>query len=317
MTRIEPYLPPQDEPSASARRVDAANQRDNWLRQMELAQMGQMGAAPAPAAPAQRPAMTPLAQAPMRAALHPAGHQDTAGTSDAPRDADAEAAPDAGVDHDEKPVQADDAARMTDDDGATAGVAANAAAAAAALAATQPTPIGAGPGYAAEPAGGIAGAAAGPALPMAQDALRGAADGVLPPAAQPQAVGLAAALRAAQATPAESAASAEALDPPAPGADGASEAPDWQKRMMHLTGDGDDVQLWIRDGELSPAQSQQLVARLAADVAAMGLRLKEATVNGKPALRAAVRHAGAIETDADEADGAAIPEPITHPTTER
>jgi hypothetical protein len=152
---------------------------------------------------------------------------------------------------------------------------------------------------------------------MAQGALRGAADGVLPPAAQPQAMGLAAALRAAQATPAESAASAEAVEPPAPGADGASEAPDWQKRMMHLTGDGDDVQLWIRDGELSPAQSQQLVARLAADVAAMGLRLKEATVNGKPALRAAVRHADAIETDADEADGAAIPEPITHPTTER
>jgi hypothetical protein len=84
------------------------------------------------------------------------------------------------------------------------------------------------------------------------------------------------------------------------------EAPDWQKRVMHLTGDGDDVQLWIRDGELSPAQTQQLVARLAGDVAAMGLRLKEATVNGKPTLRA----------PAAEESEAFVP-PITHPTTER
>jgi hypothetical protein len=86
------------------------------------------------------------------------------------------------------------------------------------------------------------------------------------------------------------------------------DAPAWQKRVMHLTGDGDDVKLWIRDGELSPAQTQQLVARLAGDVAAMGLRLKEATVNGKPALRAP-RH--------DDAPAEAFVPPITHPTTER
>jgi hypothetical protein len=300
VTRIEPFLPPQDEQSASARRVDAANQRDNWLRQMELAQMGQMGATPGPTAPAPRPAMTSLAQAPMHAAQHPAAREDSAGASDAPDDAGAEAAHDDGAASAEPRTQAGDDARMTEDDGADA---ASIAAAATALAAAQPAAV-----AAAEPANVPAGAAGGIALAMAPGALRGVADGSMPLAAQPQAVGLAAALRAPQAMPAESNAAAETAEAPSSGADAAGEAPDWQKRMMHLTGDGDDVQLWIRDGELSPAQSQQLVARLAADVAAMGLRLKEATVNGKPALRAAVR---------DVDDSADSPLPITHPTTER
>jgi hypothetical protein len=304
VTRIEPFLPPQDEQSASARRVDAANQRDNWLRQMELAQMGQMGATPGPAAPAPRPAMTSLAQAPMHAALHPAARENSAGASGAPDDAGAEAAHDDGAASAEPRTQAGDDARMTEDDGADAA----SIAAAAALAAAQPSAVAAAPGAAAEPANVPAGAAGGIALAMAPGALRGVADGSLPPAAPPQPVGLAAALRAPQAMPAESNATAETAEAPSSEADAAGEAPDWQKRMMHLTGDGDDVQLWIRDGELSPAQSQQLVARLAADVAAMGLRLKEATVNGKPALRAAVR---------DVDDHADLPLPITHPTTER
>ena len=310
MTTIAPFLPPQDELSASARRVDAANQRDNWLRQMELAQMGQMGATPGPAAPPPRAAMTSLAQAPMHAALHPAAREDSAGASDAPDEPNAEAAHDGGAAHAGQGRQAHDHARMTEDDGAEA--ASTAAAAVALTAATppaQPLAVGAAPGAAAEPAGLPAG---GLAPAMAPGAVQGGADASLPLAAAPQATGLAvsltAALRAPQATPAESNAAAEAPEAPSSGADAAGEAPDWQKRMMHLTGDGDDIQLWIRDGELSPAQSQQLVARLAADVAAMGLRLKEATVNGKPALRAAVR-------DADDSADTLLP--ITHPTTER
>lgn len=62
--------------------------------------------------------------------------------------------------------------------------------------------------------------------------------------------------------------------------------PLWQKRMMHLTGKDQDIRLWIRDNELSQTQSSNLVYRLANDMASMGLRLKSATVNGKPALRA-------------------------------
>jgi hypothetical protein len=131
------------------------------------------------------------------------------------------------------------------------------------------------------------------------DALQAA---TLAPVVAPAALAAAAPLRTSP--PAAAAAEAPAPDT----APDTAEAPAWQKRVMHLTGDGDDVKLWIRDGELSPAQTQQLVARLAGDVAAMGLRLKEATVNGKPALRAP-RH--------DDGPAEAFVPPITHPTTER
>jgi hypothetical protein len=135
-----------------------------------------------------------------------------------------------------------------------------------------------------------------------------------PPAAPPVAIaplpGATAPLRAnwpaAPATDAEPEAAAPHALPEA------GTVPEWQKRVMHLTGDGDDVRLWIRDGELSPAQTQQLVARLAGDVAAMGLRLTQATVNGKPTLRAP----RADRTPSAPAAEASV-QPITHPTTER
>ncbi len=59
----------------------------------------------------------------------------------------------------------------------------------------------------------------------------------------------------------------------------------WQKRLMHLTGEGDDIKLWIRDNKLSLVQSQNLVYRLASDIASMGMRLTDATINGKRAFR--------------------------------
>ena len=54
---------------------------------------------------------------------------------------------------------------------------------------------------------------------------------------------------------------------------------------MHVTGEGEDVKLWIRDSKLNAAQTQNLVYRLAGDIAGMGMRLKDATVNGKLAFR--------------------------------
>lgn len=58
----------------------------------------------------------------------------------------------------------------------------------------------------------------------------------------------------------------------------------WQKRLMHLTGEGDDLKLWIRDSKLTEIQSQSLINRLASDIAGMGMRLMDATVNGKSAF---------------------------------
>lgn len=65
-----------------------------------------------------------------------------------------------------------------------------------------------------------------------------------------------------------------------------TEKPEFQKRLMHLTSDGSDVSLWIRDSELSQQQSQNLVYRLAGDFANAGMRLRGITVNGKPAWQA-------------------------------
>jgi len=132
-------------------------------------------------------------------------------------------------------------------------------------------------------------------------------------AAQPATLPLAAVVQAASLPAAPAAVSAaDATEAPPHAAEPESGAmPDWKKRFMHFTGEGDAVHLWIRDGELSPAQSQQLVARMAADAAAMGMRLKEATVNGKPVLRQAAREAAATGRTF------AATQPIIHPTTEK
>jgi len=78
----------------------------------------------------------------------------------------------------------------------------------------------------------------------------------------------------------------EAKQDQAPSADAPlEEKPIWQKRLMHMTGEGEDVKLWIRDHQLDTAQSRNLVYRLAGDIAGMGMRLKDATINGKLAFR--------------------------------
>jgi hypothetical protein len=297
MTTIAAYAAGQDDLSPGTRRVDAANQRDAWLRQMELAQLAGMGgtpvhAAPTAAQPGRAAGSSALAPSAAQVAHRPAARDATVDVGAGP---DAAPAASAGRPDDAGPGSRA-AGRPADDD--TAAITDPLAAAAPAhppqadvvraddtiadLAALPPALTN--PAQAAVTAGA--------------DALRAAAPAVTP--AVTPAVAAVAPLRASlPAAPAAKAPSPH--DAPETG-----EAPDWQKRVMHLTGDGDDVQLWIRDGELSPAQTQQLVARLAGDVAAMGLRLKEATVNGKPALRAPA----AAESDAF------VP-PITHPTTER
>jgi hypothetical protein len=65
------------------------------------------------------------------------------------------------------------------------------------------------------------------------------------------------------------------------------EKPTWQKSLIHVTSEGQDASVWIRDSELGTAQSQTLVSRLSSDFASMGMRLKGATVNGKPVYRSA------------------------------
>jgi hypothetical protein len=60
---------------------------------------------------------------------------------------------------------------------------------------------------------------------------------------------------------------------------------EWQKRLLHVTQDGRDVSVSIRDQTLSPNQSSHIVYRLVADVASTGLRLRNAIVNGRQVMR--------------------------------
>ena len=78
---------------------------------------------------------------------------------------------------------------------------------------------------------------------------------------------------------------------------------DWQKRLMHVSQNGQDVSLSIRDTSLQPAQSAQIVYRMAADVAQSGLRLRNATVNGKQILKQTGGDSS-IEVDAPADDAA-------------
>ncbi|WP_332879672.1 hypothetical protein [Massilia sp. S19_KUP03_FR1] len=258
MTTIESAAPGPDAFSSGPRRVDTANQRAAWLRQMELVQMAGMKSTPAAAAP---PPLRATSTAPAPAPTHDGegaatGHRASVPAAhDSSTAARADRAGDPPAARAVTPVAAVPAESMRRASGSAPG-----AVPAPVLLPVTPRSV--------APAGVVIGAVAAVRAPL--------------PRALPSAPGRA--------------------DPPDPGA-----APDYQKQRMHLTGEGDDVKLWIRDGALAPATSQQLVARLAGDVAAMGLRLKQASINGKPALFAA----------AVPATGTAPLQPIIHPTTER
>lgn len=282
MSSIDAYRAGPEERPANMRRIDAVNQRDAWLRQMETAQLAGMHqrAPDAPAAQAGRlhhSALAPTASQVVKPSASASPHSE-ASPADSPLD-DAASAP---ASHAAGAVASGHNVTSAGMHGQTAATG-DAKAAAARMAASLRAP--------------------GAALPVTP-ALRGR------PSAAPR-------------QEPETARNAEP---------DTSQPPTWHKRIMHLTGDGDDVQLWIRDGKLSPAASQQLVARLSCEVADMGLRLKQATINGKPALRTATQtdalpEAGAtlfapaaadIGTDAS-AKPAMAPTlfPITHPITER
>ncbi len=81
----------------------------------------------------------------------------------------------------------------------------------------------------------------------------------------------------------------------------------WQKRMIHVAQDGQDVSLSIRDNTLLPNQSAQIVSRLAGDVAQSGLRLRSATINGKTVLKQSRSNAAATGESGHASVGAVTP----------
>lgn len=320
-----------DDKPVVQRQADAANQRESWLRQMELAQLTDMGKAGV-TVPGAQPAPARLPAAPLRAMPQPehdrqqddtkaeqrteqypaereaAGQQARAEAQDSVPDngqvgreaaqlaAGNDAVPAAAV----TPAAAESTAGPAQafaspliapatTDGALAvpgaGVTVIAAPAATTTTATAAT-VTAGPRHAGAAVTRDADALTAPAAAL-REASRALAGAAPHPAELPHA-------------------EADAPDAPAPAARGEEERfadkPVWQKRMMHLNGKGDDVDLYIRDSALDAAESQKIIARVAADMAGMGLRLKGATVNGKPALRPDDARASAaldLETEPD------------------
>lgn len=239
MTRITAHLPAFDDAARARRQTDLANQKDNWLRQMEMAQLNDMNKPGAKDARDDAPA-----DAWREPAAAAAQEKATAAASTA------QAAPHAT----RAPVNGQFAA----------------------LAPGLAAPLRPGQSPALVPV-----FTATLARPAGIDA---AHPGASQPTQRPGMVGL-----PAGATELASDAPLDAADAaPHAGADDEArlqQQRQFQKRMMHLTGSGQEVKLWIRDSALGQAQSMELVYRMAGDMAGMGLRLAGATINGKPALR--------------------------------
>jgi hypothetical protein len=299
VTKIDPNPTLFGDMASSARRGEADNQRDNWLRQMELAQLAEMGrgamppASPKAGAHSIHSMLQPGAAQPhpaARATAAPSEPEHSSATGAAREHSHADGAP--SDEQESGTASAKDGSEPDDSSRPAAAtlpqVSVLAAVPAGASLAAQANAITAAPSMRNSALPDVAGQRLQPQI--AALTARAALPGTLPP-------------RAAEAETQEAPADAhEAAD---------SAQPDWQKRMLHLTGQGDDVAVWIRDQELTPAQSQLLLARVAADVAGMGLRLKGATINGKPALRDGVAEPDHPAAGSD--DGA----PLIPSTTEQ
>ena len=72
---------------------------------------------------------------------------------------------------------------------------------------------------------------------------------------------------------------------PSPPASAAPERADPPpRRRIHVHAEGSEASVWLRDADLDPARSQGLLARIAAQIALAGRRLKSFSVNGRVIL---------------------------------
>ena len=93
----------------------------------------------------------------------------------------------------------------------------------------------------------------------------------------------------------------------------------WQKRVMHIEESEQGVNVWIRDNVVQPQATTTLVYRLAGEFAGMGMRLRNAFVNGTqvyravkqarntgsaPAVQASISHENLKTTSGDSSYGA-------------
>lgn len=279
MTKITAHLPGLDEKSQLARQTDAANQRDSWLRQMELAQLSGMGKMDGVQPSSAKTSLT-APSASWSAILQPHATNPTENRSHVPahtlaqtghavvQAGDQSAAPGSAQPRDSAVTRIHDAMQTSVEPNGEPGRA----------------PIRAPIGDAATSAVMSARAGAAQALP-AQRNSEAPAGQATPSRVQPLPV-LPIAMTADSELQDAKVTDGEATQEETSTADSSlEEKSTWQKRMMHMTGEGEDVKLWIRDNELDATQSQDLVVRLASDIAGMGMRLKDATVNGKLAFR--------------------------------
>lgn len=237
MTSISSFMPPASERAPAQNPSETANQRDSWLRQMELAQVASMNEAGAHAAvsPSARPAaqrlqsvLTPAARPAPQTMDGPAQLQ-CHGMAQALREGQARAG---------TPAIARD--RMLSEVTACLSVAASA----------------------------VSPPAAGAERQLEQTTATTAA-------------ALTRQLRLAFGSAPQIQTAGGSEEAPVHGETAAGEAPQWEERKIHFSGQGQDVDVWIRDSALTESASTPLLAQLAQEMAGMGLRMKNVTINGK------------------------------------
>jgi len=286
MISIGSTVPGADELTQLTRTRDAENQRNSWLREMELAQLSEMGkldTAGAWSAGAE-PSGSSAWQSTTLASFAAVG--DRSAQADTPATEAAQQAPAANR-HDAE-------SNAAASDGTTAESGANHAAARSNAIAAQDTSnpeaveTNLSGGRPAATASSLPGTAALAGVTPQAAAVKLDAMPALLQTAQPRAVSaLPSMLHASGQRDAAATQEQTQADEPAGADPSLDDKPSWEKRLMHVTGEGQDVDVWIRDSTLGANQSLSLAYRLAGDIAGMGLRLRGATVNGKPLYRAA------------------------------
>ncbi|MBV8660345.1 MAG: hypothetical protein JO142_21200 [Burkholderiales bacterium] len=293
MMKIDGFLPDQQYVSSDSRRMDAANQRDAWLKQMEGAQFSLLEQS--------------NSQTPQQGEKRPEAHRNQADSQPPAHQSRAlEASPVVAM----KPVHAADAGgdsqrAATAVDAATSHVARSHTSNAPNTSSPSAKPGGDAPAglphdgamadlamYRADiqPGQFTYEVAVGPASAVVLDAETEAPSPVQQIQVQTSAAAgmtFAAANQTGHAGTAEDAPTESPSDAQTRGEhkEASATGEPWQKRMMHLTADGQDVSVSIRDSQLNHQTSSQVIYRLAGDVAAAGFRLRSATVNGKALLR--------------------------------
>jgi len=300
MTKIgaTPHVP--DEGAQLIRQTDVATQRDSWLRQMELAQLSDMNRAGTPyerEVLAHKPAAQhKQEQSRESGRLTTGGHETNSRPGDIPGKgklrpllpkAEQAVAASAPANNNASTSPVADSGKPMQEFSTTNGQHASHAAGDISVGIVASFKPFARPALPAAQGGAMVDAAA-MALATRSSPIQAhmASEPVQVALPRPQAMPVSGAAAVTNGMPEAGAEHAETAQAEPASADAQlQEKPEWQDRMMHMTGDDQNVNVWIRDQALDGSQTSALIYRLASDMASVGMRLNGATINGRSVYR--------------------------------